>query len=311
MGAGKGSRTSQPIGHGIAVVARRTGISQLLLRAWERRYGAVEPRRTPTGRRFYSDQDIAKLRLLRQLTDAGHRIGDVAHLSVARLEELAKDLPTPAAPAPRNAPPDDLLGAALDAIAGMDSRRLQAILQQSAVALSRPVLRRDLIEPLLAEIGERWQDGRFRVAHEHMATHIVRTFLSNLRPQRDDAVGAPLMVAATPSGHRHELGALLATSQAEEAGWNVSFLGADIPAEEIAALALQKGARLVLLSLIYPGHDPATRTQLRALRQAVGDETAIVAGGGAAASYADVLDEIGAHLVADTGELDRILRRLS
>ena len=74
--------------HSIAVVARRTGISQLLLRAWERRYEAVIPQRTATGRRLYSDDDLTKLGLLRLLTDADHRIGDIAGLTIAGLGDL-------------------------------------------------------------------------------------------------------------------------------------------------------------------------------------------------------------------------------
>ena len=301
--------------HTIAVVARRTGISQLLLRAWERRYGAVKPGRTPTGRRFYSDADLAKLQLLRQLTEAGHRIGDVANLPVTRLEELAAEI-TPAPPTrPRTSPagkaPDQLLGEALQAVADLDAQELERVLQQAAVGLSRPVLRRHLVEPLLVEIGERWRDGALRIAHEHMATSIVRTFLGSLRSGGAVVAGAPIMVAAAPSGHMHELGALLAAGHAEEMGWNVHYLGADIPAEEIAAAALQSGARLVVLSLIYPGHDPGTRDQLRTLRRSVGKDMAIIVGGGAAASYADVLAEIDAVLVADSGVLDRQLRNLS
>jgi DNA-binding transcriptional MerR regulator/methylmalonyl-CoA mutase cobalamin-binding subunit len=297
------------------VVARRTGISQLLLRAWERRYGAVEPRRTPTGRRFYSDADLKKLHLLRQLTDAGHRIGDVANLPVARLEELAAEIAPAPIPALRStrpvAAPDQLLGEALQAVTELDGPGLESVLQRAAVVLSRPVLRRQMIEPLLVAIGERWRDGSLRIAHEHLATSIVRTFLGSLRSGGAAAAGAPAMVAAAPSGHMHELGALMAAGHAEEMGWNVHYLGADVPAGEIAAAALQAEARLVVLSLIYPGHDPGTRDQLRTLRRALGPEVAIIVGGGAAPTYADVLAEIDAVLVSDAGVLDRQLRSLS
>ena len=315
MGRAEADSAAQPTGYTIAVVSRRTGISQLLLRAWERRYGAVEPRRTPTGRRLYSDADVRKLLLLRQLTDAGHRIGDVAVLPASRLEELAAEIVPVPPPAPRTsrqgAAPDQLLGQALQAVADMDAPVLEQVLQQAAVLLSRPVLRRHMIEPLLVEIGERWRDGTLRIAHEHLATSIVRTFLGGLRSGGAVAAGAPVMVAAAPSGHMHELGALLAAGHAEEMGWNVHYLGADVPAEEIAAAALQGEARLVVLSLIYPGHDPGTRDQLRALRRSLGKDVAIVAGGGAAATYADVLAEIDAALVSDAGALDRQLRNLS
>jgi hypothetical protein len=81
--------------HSIAVVSRRTGLSQLVLRAWERRYHVVEPGRTESGRRRYSDLDIVRLGLLRRLTAADHRIGDVANLPLVELRELAEGLPEP------------------------------------------------------------------------------------------------------------------------------------------------------------------------------------------------------------------------
>ena len=73
--------------HGIAVVERRTGISQHLLRAWERRYGVVEPERAAGGERLYSDADIERLRLVRLVSEAGRRVGQVAALS---LDELCR-----------------------------------------------------------------------------------------------------------------------------------------------------------------------------------------------------------------------------
>ena len=56
----------------LRVVARRAGLSADVLRAWERRYKAVVPVRTDTGRRMYSADDVERLVLLRRLTLAGH-----------------------------------------------------------------------------------------------------------------------------------------------------------------------------------------------------------------------------------------------
>ncbi len=296
--------------HTIAVVSRRTGISQLLLRAWERRYGAVAPARTDSGRRLYSDRDLHKLQLLTRLTAAGHRIGDIANLRVAELEKLAAEL-ADLAPVPVKLPAisevDELLGAALQAVADLDAPRLEGLLARAAVALSRPVLRQDLLQPLLVEIGERWRDGTLRIAHEHMATGIVKAFLTGLTQGRTGAPGAPALVVTTPAGHRHELGALMAASQALEAGWKVLYLGPDLPAEEIAAAVEAGEARAVLLSLIHPAADPATAAQLAALRRYLGSDVPVLVGGRAAPSYRQALDGIGATLV-DSGEaLDREL----
>ena len=299
--------------HTIAVVSRRTGVSQLLLRAWERRYHAVHPGRTDTGRRLYTDADIRKLQLLNRLTDHGHRIGDIANLPVAELDQLAAEvveLPRAPLPLPSVTAIDELLGAALQAVADLDAVRLESLLARASVVLSRPVLRREMLQPLLVEIGERWRSGDLRIAHEHMATAMVKAFLAGLGQGHNAAPGAPGLVVTTPAGQRHELGALMAASQAVEAGWNVLYLGPDLPAEEIAAAVEQSESRAVLLSLVYPEADPATMEQLRLLRRFLGQGLTILVGGQAASSYEATLDAIDAHLVSRPEDLDRELSRI-
>jgi DNA-binding transcriptional MerR regulator/methylmalonyl-CoA mutase cobalamin-binding subunit len=297
--------------HSIAVVSRRTGVTQLLLRAWERRYNAVLPKRTATGRRLYSDADVEKIMLLQQLTGLGHRIGDIAKLGRGQLRTLLADDPGAAVtPAPANVMPgtaDDYLATALDAVTRLDALELNQILEKALVDLSKPLLRNQLIAPLLTEIGVRWGDGRMRVSHEHMATSIVRTFLAGMNVRQRTRANAPLAVIAAPSGQFHELGALLAASVVLEKGWEVLYLGRDLPAEDIAAAVRSRGAKAVLLSLVFPLADATIVAELRHLRQLVGPDLPIVVGGQGAASYGAVLAEIHARLVTSDSDLATIL----
>ena len=73
----------------IGMVARLTGLSTHTLRAWERRYESVVPGRMAGGARLYDDGDVARLRLLRVLTEEGHAIGSIAPLALDELEQLA------------------------------------------------------------------------------------------------------------------------------------------------------------------------------------------------------------------------------
>lgn len=291
--------------HSIAVVSRRTGLSQLVLRAWERRYRAVVPGRTETGRRRYSDLDLERLTLLSALTAADHRIGDVANLPLADLRGLAADLPPSPGPtalerdpvvtgSPVAVTPGALLEEALAAVAALTPAGLEDVLARASMHLSRPTLRQELIQPLLQRVGEFWRDGSLRIVHEHMASTIVQAFLAAANASQVPAAGAPLLVVAAPSRNRHELGALLAASLGLELGWEVLYLGADLPAEEIAAAAVQRRARAVFLSLIYPAGDPAVAAQIELLRRLLGPEVGLLAGGASAASYDAVLDQAGA-----------------
>lgn len=297
--------------HSIAVVSRRTGVTQLVLRAWERRYGAVLPARTPTGRRLYTDQDVEKIALLHQLTAIGHRIGDVANLGIGELRALvAEDSGGSAVPGPPTKIPgtvDEYLTAALAAIVKLDAQELNRVLDKALVDLSKPMLRKNLIVPLLTEIGERWGDGRLRISHEHMATSIVGTFLAAMNARQQARANAPLVAVATPSGQFHELGALMAASVALEKGWDALYLGRDLPAEDMASAVRARGAQALLLSLVFPHGDAAVMTELRQLRQLVGAELPIIVGGQAADSYGVALAEICARIVHNEDELQAAL----
>lgn len=295
--------------HPIGVVVKRTGIAAEVLRAWERRYNAVVPQRTDTGRRLYSDLDVARLVLMKRAVDAGRRISDVARLSEADLSDLVREDrdAAPVGPPPRTAPaaPGSIaeqVEQCMAAVEDLDHHGLEKALSTASVTLSPARLRQELIVPLMRRIGDRWRDGTLRIVHEHMATAIVRSFLESLRgvlvPPH-----APVLVVTTPAGQLHELGALLAANTAAEAGWDAVYLGPSLPADEIAAVSRAKNARALLLSMVYPGHDPHVHEELRRLRRLVGDDMPILVGGDAAESYAETIDEIGAIMTPELDDL--------
>jgi DNA-binding transcriptional MerR regulator/methylmalonyl-CoA mutase cobalamin-binding subunit len=301
--------------HPIQVVARRTGLSLDVIRAWERRYQAVAPQRSSTARRLYSDEDVARLHLLRQATDGGRRIGDVARLSLAELQALVQQDQAIAAPPPTLAGQSPSAAAAhvsacLDAVQRLDPAALEAALAQATRSLSIPVLLRDVIGALMLEIGERWRTGVLRPCHEHMATAQIRFFLGNLLLHSALMGTGPLLVVATPARQRHELGALIVAISAAQAGWSTLYLGADIPSDEIAFAAIEREAAAVALSISYPADDPRLADALRHLRRQLPDRVVLLAGGAAAVGYQSVLTEIGALQPPDLAtlwlELDRI-----
>lgn len=299
--------------HPIGVVSARTGLPQDLIRAWERRYAAVTPRRTPTGRRLYTDDDVDRLKLLKRAVSAGRRISDVAGMSAEELRALiAEDHEegVDVYATSKGIRPSELgqsfLEEALFALEALDRGRLERVLSESAIGMSTPNMRRELIVPLLHSIGDRWREGSIRVVHEHMATAIVRAFLDGRTSQ--NAETAPRLLVTTPSGQSHEMGALLAASAAEEAGWNTIYLGPNTPAEEIAAGARQLGAKAVALSIVYRDDDHFVQQEVRKLRDYLDDQIPIFVGGRAVGSLGPSIEAEGIHFVPD---LDEFKDRLS
>ncbi len=288
----------------IKVVALRTGLSAHVIRIWEKRYGAVEPERTGTNRRLYSDEQVERLSLLRDVTRAGHSISHVAKLPAGKLRQLAGEShgtnstgSRPPAPAPT------FLDECLAAVKSLDSLALEATLKRASTELGAHGLLQLVVAPLAQSIGDLWREGIITAAHEHFASAVIRIFLGDAAKPFAGSENAPVVVVATPSGQLHELGALLAGAAAANVGWHVTYLGASLPAAEIAGAARQSRARAVALSLVYPEDDPRLHGELKRLRELLPAEITLLVGGRAVPAYRDALDQIGALQMKDLAHL--------
>lgn len=300
-------------GHPIKIAAQRSGLTTHAIRVWEKRYNAVTPTRTKTNRRLYTQTDIERLSLLKMATQNGHSIGQIARLSDQQLRDLIAQDETSVGEQDSKLAINGLqtyITAGIDATQKLDSKALQSVLIKASVELSQPFLIEKVIVPLMYHIGDLWRQGHLRIAHEHMAYAVIRTFLENLKTSYTISPTAPRIVVATPTGQLHELGALIVSTIAAAEGWQVTYLGASLPAEEIASATLQNEAQAVALSLIYPGHDPIISAQLTNLRQSLPATFPILIGGRAAPSYRSITQNIDANEVTDINDLRNHLNRL-
>jgi DNA-binding transcriptional MerR regulator/methylmalonyl-CoA mutase cobalamin-binding subunit len=300
--------------HPIRLVARLTGLSPAVIRVWEQRHRAVEPPRSATNRRLYAAEDIERLKLLREVTQAGHSIGSVAQLPVTKLRQLAAQAPgtngRKPGPATATAARPAFLDDCLAAVQALDAPALDHALKQGATALGTLGLLQRVVAPLAQTLGDRWRDGTFTAAHEHFATAALRAFLGSVAGPFGAVDHAPVLLVATPAGQVHELGALLAGAMAANLGWKVVYLGASLPAAEIAGAARQTQARAVALSLVYPEDDPRLEGELRRLRELLPSEVSLLAGGRAMPAYRKALVRLGAVLTVDLVQLGAALDRL-
>lgn len=289
--------------HVIKSVVRRTGLTAHVIRIWEKRYQAVRPQRTGTNRRLYSDEQIERLSLLRALTRAGNSIGPIARLPTDKLRKLAAETqPTDSRGFSATAGltgKSSFLDESIAAVAKLDSRALEDALKRAAMELGAQGLLQRVIAPLAQIIGELWRDGSITAAHEHFASAVIRVFLGHAAKPFAASDSAPVLVVATPVGQIHELGALLVGAAASNLGWHVTYLGASLPAAEIAGAARQNQARAVALSLVYPEDDPRLEAEMLRLRDALPREVTLLVGGRAMPAYREALEKIGALQIKD------------
>jgi DNA-binding transcriptional MerR regulator len=268
--------------YALAAVARMTGISAHALRAWERRYGAVQPRRTPGGSRRYSERDVQRLRLLRRAVGAGHPIGQVALLpdaEVARRLEFGGEAPRRAAA--EALPVEQILAALRE----LDLDRVERSLALQLAVLGPRAFALELAVPLLRRVGDEWERGGLSVAAEHAASAALRTLLGATVRRDGAAASGPAVIFSTPAGERHELGALIAAAWALGAGVRSVYLGPDLPVDELTLAARTLGAGAVALGVA--GDDVArSEREIRALRAALPAHVRIWLGGCAASALA-------------------------
>lgn len=278
--------------YSLGAVARLLQVTPHLLRAWERRYGAVQPGRTEGGTRRYSEADVVRLRLLRAGVEAGHPISEIAQLPLAELERrFAEGAEAPAAP----------LEELLRHVERFESGELERRLGQQLAALGPRDFARRVAFPLLGEVGQRWRRGALCIAAEHATSAILRSLLGGaLRFPRSP--GGPALLFATPSGERHELGLLAAAVCAQELGARAIYLGADLPAAEVGRAVRDAGAVAAVVVALVSLDGAAAARALDELRRAVPAEVPIWVGGALAPSLAT---GNGVRRLADLGDLER------
>lgn len=233
----------------IAAVERDTGIGKDTLRMWERRYGFPAPQRNPFGERTYSNAQVAKLRVVKRLLDAGFRPGRIVTLPIEELLRLspAADEPQPARHA-TNAPAQPAHDA-LDLLRANDLAGLRRQFEMFQVHAGLDRLVTELIAPLNTLIGEAWMRGRLEVYQEHAYTELVQRTLGQALSalSRSDAKRRPQVLLTTLRDEPHGLGLLMAEVVLSIGGADCTALGVQTPLTEIVRASEAFGADIVAL----------------------------------------------------------------
>jgi DNA-binding transcriptional MerR regulator len=300
----------------IRQAAALSGVPAALLRAWERRYGVVTPRRTPSGYRLYDDAAVEQLQAMRRLVDAGWSASTAAEAvkSGEPLPEAARGdvrpevggVPDPTSLVPQRS--RELIAALVDAAVALEAERTEAALDDIFAVGSFERIADELLLPALVAIGEAWADGRISVAGEHAASHAVQRRLA----AAFQAAGRPglrngSVLVGMPPGGRHELGALSFAIAARRANFPVLYLGPDLPLQDWVDTARAVRARAVVIGAVVATDAPAAAAVARALDAAVPGLT-IVFGGAAAAAAGEGLELERSAMVLPDGIADSVER---
>lgn len=287
----------------VGMVSKMTGLSTHTLRMWEKRYVAVLPKRTEAGGRLYTDADVERLRLLRELVEAGHSIGGIAKLSDPDLRHMATSSPAPPSqPTVQHLP--ELCSRVMKAIEQLQIQDAEQMLSRAALSTEPSEFLQKVVAPVLVEIGDRWQRGELRIAHEHAGSTVMRGLLFSLMRLYPAGNSRRRAVIATPAKEDHELGALMVAMLAAMHGWSVLYLGPDLPAEEIAYAVTDTHADLLMLSITNLKPKDAQR-EIAAVEAAIPERVKVLVGGRAASARPGSRVRILQDLTLVEAELNR------
>lgn len=263
----KRKRETGPGLYRIGAVAEMTGISAHALRAWERRYKeAFEPSRASGGARLYTENEVNRLRLLKQLLDRGNSVRPLVGLSLEQLERALEAGTERGRPAPVSLGGRDLRERAKAALARLDVVEADRLLSRAIVEKHGDRVILDTVIPLLEELCEDWDAGTMKRAHEFLYGTVFRGLLCTLMRLRPASAQAGRVLVTTLPGEPHEFAALVTAFVAVLHGWRTYYVGPLLQAQEVLDAQKMTGAQhLVIAFMEAPSADTSRdlRTLLR------------------------------------------------
>ena len=246
----------------IRTVSTLTGVNAITLRAWERRYGLINPVRTDSGHRVYTSADIDNIHRIVALLDKGVAISQVRNAlgepeqGATRVEETG--------------PWAGFRERMVMAISQVDENRLEDIYNELLALYPTDLVTRKVLLPLLVELGMRWQSTEGSVAEEHFFGVYLRNKLGARFHHRNRNNTGPKLLAACLPGEQHEVGLLLFALAAHEQGYRLVLLGADMPLADLPLAAKRSQSAAIVLSGSVEPDAQMLAEQLPALVAAAG-----------------------------------------
>jgi DNA-binding transcriptional MerR regulator len=280
----------------IGEFARRVGVSPELLRAWERRYGLLQPIRSEGGFRLYTDEDAARVSRMKQALDEGLSAAEAARRSAAQARPAEGLL-------------DDARNRLLAAARSYDEATVHTLLDEALAGFALETVLRELVLPVLRQIGDEWERGELEVGQEHFASNLVRERLLGLARLWGRG-GGPLAILACAPGERHDIGLIAFGLVLRTHGWRILFLGADTPIDTLRRAVAETRPRLVVVAGMVSSLLESVGSELRGLARSA---PLVLSGAGASEELCrrlriDRLDGdlvAAAALVAERGEAPR------
>ncbi|MFT6631277.1 MAG: DNA-binding transcriptional MerR regulator/methanogenic corrinoid protein MtbC1 [Bacteriovoracaceae bacterium] len=244
--------------YNIGITSKLTGLSDHTLRAWEKRYKIITPKRNDSGHRVYNQGEVDLLKVLNILCNQGHNISFLKNKKLFELKELLEQLGI--SDVLENTPQIDNNPVIADKslsnlLLGLESYRLDIVSHEfynMKMKLSNRDLALNIISPLMKVVGRKVLEGTFSVAQEHAISSIIKFHLGQFMysGQLERKRNGNLFILSTPEGDYHEFGILLAGLLCAHHNQHFFYLGPNMPAESLIQAALALDADQLILGTV-------------------------------------------------------------
>jgi MerR family transcriptional regulator, light-induced transcriptional regulator len=288
----------------IKEASARSGVGIPLLRAWERRYGVVQPERTASGYRLYDDDDLARLVAMRRLIDDGWapqqaatriRSAEPAELDgwAAEVQGAPRENASGGGPG-LDAAHLELVDRIVLAAQQLDAAELGSALDEAFAMLRFEPAWEGVLLPALHRIGDGWHRGEIDVAGEHASSQTIQRRLAMAFEAAGAASASPPILVGLGPGARHEFGALAFAVAARRAGLPVLYLGPDVPVDSWVTAATERRAAAAVIGVPRRADVDRADEAVAALRRQR-PQTPVFVGG----AFSDRIRAKGIHRLPD------------
>jgi len=300
----------------IQFVSRISGVGIHTIRAWEKRYQAIVPKRDEKGKRHFDQADIDRLTMLKGLVDLGNNISEVARLSNNDLKSTYTKYQRAGKLIKLEFHEKNDVKIILDRMIGaLKNYRLEQLsheLKMYKSELNYKEFALQILWPLLQEVGRKVFDGTLGVAQEHALSAIIRHHVGEVMFQgvSKEKAGAPLFLLATPEGELHEFGILIGALFCHYYGMRTLYLGANMPLQSLADAIAQIRPEFTVIGISSAwaaNNRQALDKYLVSLQQQVEGKTTLLIGGHKSRNRNLQVD--GIKFLETFSDLDRFLQQ--
>lgn len=260
--------------YSIKDLERLSGIKAHTIRIWEKRYGLIEPTRTPTNIRTYCDGELKKLLNISILNRNGLKVSKIAELTSSEISSLVNKLTED--PSEPNSQLENLYLAMID----LDEVVFEKILSRAIIQMGFERMVIDLLYPFFKRIGVMWQTGTVSPAQEHFISNMVRQKMivaidSMVLLETEETKKFVLFL---PENEWHELGLLFMNYILRKRGQSVSYLGTSLPLSSLVSISKLKSIDYFVTSIVGSKNQEEVNAYVSELSSLFPDKTIFLTG---------------------------------